>query len=488
VDRNTQVIANTQQKVIYNAATPTIDRARAKIEFLFDPSRDTRYPGGVPRESTYILPGMLNNGKGGLAKLPAPEPGYPNDDVYTLPGETRLNIGGQELGTIKASDPDNAWSYRTDTDGDGKSDATVVYSILFQTPSDKTTAASGGTPEVKVVGSERLLSLTDQEKSKDLLVRNAPISNDAKLSGCSAGSENGGAIQDGWFPDKSSSSKIRKNFQVDAIVIPDNPKAAAVTLEFQQDRQLDKGNKWGAWFRYDLEIFPGPTFNWNGAMHTEGSLIPGGGSFTAYLVSAPKSCLYQRDSSEISITRLKPDDEKDQKDLTPAAKADGKTFVGQLIMAKIASGTESGSATFHYHQQADESALPGTTGVGRGSDSTLETVNSSDVISDPVAILLGEQYQSRGASRSNRTSDGWPTFSTTNAGQRVKSSREKLPYVDDLYRADDRWGPKPKYDNEDDGRIPDGQNVGAAIPVASRPWGLQCFRGARWLLGAAGTH
>jgi hypothetical protein len=34
VDRNTQVIANTQQKVIYNAATPAIDRARAKIEFV----------------------------------------------------------------------------------------------------------------------------------------------------------------------------------------------------------------------------------------------------------------------------------------------------------------------------------------------------------------------------------------------------------------------------------------------------------------------
>ncbi len=469
VDRNTQVIANTQQKVIYNAATPAIDRARAKIEFLFDPSRDTRYPGGVPRESTYILPGMLNNGTGGLNKLPAPETGYPNDDVYTLPGETRLNIGGQDLGTIKAADNDNAWYYKTDTDGDGKTDATVVYSILFQTPSDKTTAASGTTPEVKVVGSERLLSLTDAQKAKDLLVRNAPISNDAKLSGCSAGGENGGAIQDGWFPDKSSSSKIRKNFQVDAIVIPDNPKAAAVTLEFQQDRQLDKGNKWGAWFRYDLEIFPGPTFNWNGAMHTEGNLIPGGGSFTAYLVSAPKSCLYQRDSSEISITRLKPDDEKDQKDLTKDAKADGKTFVGQLIMAKIASGAEDGTATFHHHTQADETALPGTVTVGRGNDSTRDGFDSKDVMSDPVAILLGEQYQSRGASRSNKASDEWkPKIEDTNTGLRIKSNREKLPYVDDLYRADDRWGPKPKYDNEEDGRIPDGQNVGAAIPVASR--------------------
>ncbi|NJM45527.1 MAG: hypothetical protein HC860_04580 [Alkalinema sp. RU_4_3] len=469
VDRNTQVIANTQQKVIYNAATPAIDRARAKIEFLFDPSRDTRYPGGVPKEGSYILPGMLNNGKGGLVKLPAPESGYPNDDVYTLPGETRLNIGGRNIGTgtgsIQAADPDNAWSYRTDTDGDGNDDATVVYSILFQTPSDDTVTTGGTT--TTTVGSERLLSLTDEAKAKDLLVRNAPISNDAKLSGCSIDASGGaGSIQDGWFPDKSSSSKIRKNFQVDAIVIPDNPKAAAVTIEFQQDRQLDKGNKWGAWFRYDLEVFPGPKFNWNGAIHTEGNLIPGGGSFEAFLVSSPKSCLFQRDSSEISITRLKPDDAKDQSDLTNPAKADGATFVGQLIMAKIARNEETGSATFHYHDRNDETKYGGATTVtrtGASGDSTKENVGYADVLSDPVAILLNEQYQSRGASASNRSSDDWPIFSTTNAGQRIRSNREKLPYVDDLYRADDRWGPKPKYDSESDGRIPTDKKSGDAM-------------------------
>jgi hypothetical protein len=475
VDRNTQVIANTQQKVIYNAATPAIDRARAKIEFLFDPSRDTRYPGGVPKEGSYILPGMLNNGKGGLVKLPAPEPGYPNDDVYTLPGETRLNIGGRNIGTgtgsIQAADLDNAWSYRTDTDGDGKEDATVVYSVLFQTPSDETVKPAGGGTDVTTVGSERLLSLTDAEKARDLLVRNAPISNDAKLSGCSIDASGGaGSIQDGWFPDKSSTSKIRKNFQVDAIVIPDNPKAAAVTIEFQQDRQLDKGNKWGAWFRYDLEVFPGPRFNWNGAMHTEGNFIPGDNNgkttFRAFLVSAQKSCLFQKDSSEISITRLKPDDPKDQSDLTADAKADGATFVGQLIMGKIAKNEEVGTAIFDFHDKDDDTKWGGAalvTRTGVTGDSTKENVGYAGVLSDPVAILLNEQYQSRGPSASNRSSDNWPIFSATNAGQRIGTKREKLPYVDDLYRADDRWGPKPKYDSEFDGRIPTGKKSGDAM-------------------------
>jgi hypothetical protein len=453
VDRNTQVIANTQQKVIYNAATPAIDRARAKIEFLFDPSRDTRYPGGVPRESTYILPGMLNSGKGGLVKLPAPEPGYPNDDVYTLPGETRLNIGGRNVGvgegSIQAADPDNAWSYRTDTDGDGKDDATVVYSILFQTPSDEKVTPPGGGADVTTVGSERLISLSDEQKARDLLTRNAPISNDAKLSGCSTDASGGaGSIQDGWYPDTGNSSKIRKNFQVDALVIPDNPKAAAVTIEFQQDRQLDKGNKWGAWFRYDLEIFPGPKFNWNGAMHTEGNLIPGGGSFEAFLVSSPKSCIFQRDSSEISITRLTAGNDKDDRDLTAEAVTDGGGFLGQLIMAKIAQNQESGSAVFHFHDKNDETRYGGSITVNRGSDSTLDTVGYAEVLSDPVSILLDEKYQSRGNDASNVSSNNWGAVSGTNAGERIKNKREKLPYVDDLYRADDLWGPKPKYDSE----------------------------------------
>ena len=52
--RNTSVIADSQQRVIYNAATPTTDRARSKLEFLFDASKDTRYPGGVPSESRLL--------------------------------------------------------------------------------------------------------------------------------------------------------------------------------------------------------------------------------------------------------------------------------------------------------------------------------------------------------------------------------------------------------------------------------------------------
>ncbi|MFM7448356.1 MAG: hypothetical protein ACKO24_07150, partial [Leptolyngbyaceae cyanobacterium] len=57
--RTNQVIGQNQQRVIYNAATPAIDRARAKLETLFSPDGDPRYPGGVPSED--YLAGMLRN-------------------------------------------------------------------------------------------------------------------------------------------------------------------------------------------------------------------------------------------------------------------------------------------------------------------------------------------------------------------------------------------------------------------------------------------
>jgi hypothetical protein len=90
-DRNTQVIANAQEKVIYNAATPAIDRARSKIEFLFDPGKDPRYPGGVPPEAR-LLGMMANDGTNGISTLDR-DGGTPGDtDPYTLPDESRVNI------------------------------------------------------------------------------------------------------------------------------------------------------------------------------------------------------------------------------------------------------------------------------------------------------------------------------------------------------------------------------------------------------------
>jgi hypothetical protein len=448
-DRNVQVITNAQEKVLYNAATPAIDRARSKLEFLF--GKDGRYPSGTPYESRLLK--MLTNNGIGLEKFTSIDPdGTVIDDPYKLPDEERVDIGSPN-GPALDGIPDNAWRFRADTDGKDGPDATVVYSIIFSTPA---ASANANAPKP----AELLLTLNDQAKANLGVVRNGPLSSQSQLVGCTSGANGteGGLTQEAWFKDQGNTSKIRKNFQVNALVIPDNPKVAAVTMEFQQDRQIVEGNKWGAWFRYDLEIFPGPQFNWNGAMHTEGNLILGGTNFSAYLVSAPGSCLYQPESSVLSVT-----------DQLPNAADSLGDFQGLVGMGKLANSSRGGSSTIHV--QTSETAPPTQRTVDANNDAVLAgTAVIGNIASDPVSIVLEEKTQSvSGPALNNRSRSGWPN--KLGAGQtgpsalkeRFKNTAEKVPFVDDLYRADNRWGPKPKYNSDPGGRLPPGVAIGTEI-------------------------
>ncbi|MBW4519858.1 MAG: hormogonium polysaccharide biosynthesis protein HpsA [Scytolyngbya sp. HA4215-MV1] len=429
-NRTAQAIGQTQQRVIYNAATPAVDRARAKLETLFDANRDNRYPGGIPAEN-YLVGMLRNDGSYSVTALP----GAPAADMYTLPDEQRINLDGlQKTGETRPED--NAWSFRTDTNGDGTRDATVIYSIIAQTPPDLTT----GSPAKAVAGSG-VVNTDDRTKATNLWVRNAPLSN-RQRGNCSNASTQVSAPAQGWFADLNNSATLRKNLQVNALVIPDNANANGtfVTMEMQQDRQLDRGNKWGAWFRYDLEIFPGPQFNWNGAMHTEGSLMiqPNTG-FDAYLVSAQSSCLMaSADSSEVTITNIR--------NPTNAANQ-APDFIGAAISGSMRDNTYAGSSNIHV--------WPATT-TGPSQSVTLNTTTQSAnqtnlpaaLALDPVSLLTRDVSLGRGTDPSNRTnvSSTWSSLPSSAQNPRIRNQADNKPYVDDLYRADDRWGPKPRYD------------------------------------------
>ena len=186
-------------------------------------------------------------------------------DAYTIAGETRLNIGGD-------ANTDAAWTYRIDMDGDGDNDASVAYSLIFDAPNPGESHPMSDSSDAGIAA-----------RADRLQIRHAPLSGATQLEeACQFGPDatTGAPIEEGWFPDPVSTSTLRKNFQVDVYVLPDDPEDSVSTLEFHQDRQLNKGNKWGAWFRNDLELHPGPQFNWNGAMHTEGNLMVGWSSFS----------------------------------------------------------------------------------------------------------------------------------------------------------------------------------------------------------------
>ena len=107
-------------------------------------------------------------------------------------------------------------------------------------------------------------------------------------------------------------------------------------------------------------------------------------------------------------------------------------------------------------------------------DSATNTGQIGDAASDPVTIVLEERTQSVTATtRNNRARDGWTSQlgngqpNGSSLRDRFKSEPEKVPFVDDLYRADDRWGPKPKYfdDSTGTGRVPAGTPIGDPIPA-----------------------
>lgn len=466
-NRNVQVIGEAQQRVIYNAATPAIDRARSKLEFLFDSTKDTRLPSGVPAQ-TVLEAMLLNNGKDRDSRdfstlRIADKDGKPTIDPYTFPDERRI---------FKDGKAQNVWAFQTDTDGDGKidssKDSTTIYSIILNTPPAQT-VGTGRTSTIETIAT-RLLKMSDADKAKDMYVRQAPLRADGAL-GCSISSANTSASgPDGWFDDKVSSAILRKNFQVDALVIPGNSRDTKATLEFVQDRQIDRGNKWGAWFRHDLEIYPGATFNWNGAMHTEGSLIVGNKNFTAYLISAPASCLYYPDSSEITVTNVVPESGETNRDL-----------LGLVAAGVVKDGPNQGtddSAVIHLH--TDTPTNRATWATLNKDTASSQASNPIDITIDPEVVLTEDGYTNvappSGVTKNVRNNRSEPYLNLRNrdlpafgfstdspprkVDQRIYASSQPAPYVDDLYRADDRWGPKPKYAKE---TVPSG-DFGKPIP------------------------
>ncbi|GAB4439848.1 MAG: hypothetical protein OHK0035_30300 [Cyanobacteria bacterium J069] len=446
--RTVQTVGERQQRVVYNAATPTIDRAKAKVEYLFDPRRDPRFPSGIPSE-TWLLGMMLNTGAavpGTTVTVPRHPSSQANPafDPYTLPGETRIDI--DEDGIV-----DNAWRYPTDTDGDGTNDATVAYSILYKTdlvnPQD--------TSDTAIRGSGANVGRANEGRARRLEVRNGPLSNNSSQNNaCSTGAAAASAdgVGRGWLPDGNNTSLLRKNFQADVYVQPNTPNRPVAALEFQQDRTVEQGNKWGAWFRNDLEIFPGPPFNWNGAMHSEGNIFIGGGSFRSYLISSRFSCLYSADASEVSTVET-------------------DTFKGQFLAASLRDNASGAGDRADFDLYNGYGINPTVGNLNNTTHSVnLGTTEVEAYALDPVILQTEARSASRRLANPTASRPGWPgtALNQNGQGRLIQPPQENPPYVDDSYRADDRYGPKPTYGGrEDDPATSIPGLIGEQIPTTS---------------------
>ena len=430
--RTQSVIAQREQEVIVGAATPAVDRAKAKIEYLF--AKDVRIPGGLPTSNKLqaMMKNVANSEAGGSANNPLPgtPSGQDDQDVppYTLPDETRLDLN-------RDGELDNAWSFPTDIDGNGSIDTDadgdptelIVYSVIMDDAQEV-----GSTTDVKDI-----TAAVDNDKAQALVNRNASIDTASQGNACPTVAPPGTAAgtrdtnNPGW--EQLDNVKLLKNFQIDAFVINDNSANRTIsTLEFQQVRQAIRGNKWGAWFKNDIELFPDPGFFWNGAMHTEGSVFLGD-TPRLNMISAYASCLYPDPrSSEITLA------------VDPATNFQGQFVVGSLGNGSLTASNNGGRPIVDWF--IDLASNGDTTFLANAGDDSVAPGSGADAVHvalDPIQMFTADQPTHRDSSTWSRAAN-WATSSLVTQN-RVLNQNENTPFLDDLYRADNRYGPKAAY-------------------------------------------
>ncbi len=435
--RSTDAITQFQRQEVINSATPAIDRAKAKLELLFK----DRNAADVGEE---ILESVLK------------KPADPNDDIYKFPDETRVVLPG-------TGNPvrDIAWKFESDTNGDGEKDTTTVYTIVLRTTVDDMTMAPGLPGE---------LITSDQDKADRLLVRNGPLlaarPDLPNPEACQIKQDDENDENDenspvfGWFP--LGTALFQKNFQVYALSVPNSvvkgettANRSIATIQYQQDRTFEGLNKWGAWFRSDLELTPGFDFNWNGAVHSEGNLfIKPEKQFRLYLISSENSCFYKPEiNSEVSTW-------------------------GHLVYGAIAGDAKAGTFDLDVYPNS-----PNSQTVDADTDSTTKTSNFLEMSLNPSNILTNNKSEPRDPDFNFEATTDTATWDSDTNLRKTRVNIGKVsppPYVDDTYRADNLYGPKPAYEQpeiiEQEGRDtysvdpPDGFRMGT--PISKDEWTL----------------
>ncbi|MEG3929394.1 hormogonium polysaccharide biosynthesis protein HpsA [Microcoleus sp. T3_D1] len=303
--------ANTARNVrvsqqVLAAATPALDRAKAKIEYMLreDPQRPTATPSDA--EMYRIMSAVPASGQ----------------DLYKFGDEERLilkypvngattpvNVNPQDpLGEVGSENEaiNTAWRYPVDTNNDGNFDTFTLYGIFFRTPARNT---DGNFSRAR----------------QPLDARTPPMSLGSLDPACStedAGNTVASLVGDsGWY---KLEGKLKKSFFVYTVNVPmtaaeANLVAAAglgpavaftgtpsiSALEYQQDQSRIPLSNNAVVYEDDLDISPGPPLNLNGRIFTNSNLLVSGlnGSRTIKLfeVSSKRSCFYDQENSRIAV-------------------------------------------------------------------------------------------------------------------------------------------------------------------------------------------
>ncbi|MEG4498946.1 hormogonium polysaccharide biosynthesis protein HpsA [Microcoleus sp. F10-C6] len=300
--------ANTARNVRVNqqvlaAATPALDRAKAKIEYMLreDPQRPTATPSDA---EMYRI----------MSSYPA-NPTAADPDFYTFAGEERLVLRA-DLDDNGTPDPtpanlrsslfsapnreneelNTAWRYPVDTNNDGIFDTFTLYGIYFRTP--KTTRTR-----------------------RELDARTPPMRTGTINPACTQGQGTVASLvgDSGW---ERLNGRFQKSFFVYTVNVPitqddmanglnanqfqvfsGTPSISA--LEYQQDQSRIPLSNNAVVYEDDLEISPGPSFNLNGRIFTNSNflvtVLNSANTVQLYQVSSKQSCFYDQENSRIVV-------------------------------------------------------------------------------------------------------------------------------------------------------------------------------------------
>ena len=291
------------------AATPAIDRAKAKINELLDPqNRESLTPDD---QQLYRVMSSYTTGS----------------DRYTFGDETRLKLsyplnGSTITNADKPQDPlltkngttiieneaiNTAWRYPVDTNNDGLFDTFTLYGIFFRRPPlDPDPAKNGDFKRARKPLDARTPPMSLAGLGKPLCPQGSGTS--AGLGGTS-----------GWEP---MDGKLKKSFFVYTVNVPmtlaeaagfpgkADPKGFTGTssisaLEYQQDQSLIPLSNNAVVYEDDLDISPGPDLNLNGRVFTNSNLLVSGTikaeSIKLFQVSSKNSCFYEQENSKIVV-------------------------------------------------------------------------------------------------------------------------------------------------------------------------------------------
>jgi hypothetical protein len=295
-------------QAVLQAATPALDRARAKLEDLLGGGNESRKTGqssrGIPTESS--LYGALTAEIAGkrLFTFPDEEPltvAYTRGGNGQLCNETNLNDCEQM---------ETAWRFPVDTDNDTQYDSLTYYGIFFRTP------AQGANNQ-------------ESRARVPLDARTLPVDTGTLSNACvAAGGTSASLVGDtGWL--KTTSGLLKKSFFIYTVTVPiteddfnggNLPKIDDIlpnqyepfpgtpgfsALELQQDYGREPIINNAVIYEDDLDISPGPLFNLNGRIVTNSNLIISprntNQGIKLHLVSSPASCFYTADNSKIQV-------------------------------------------------------------------------------------------------------------------------------------------------------------------------------------------